>query len=137
LNFGIKLIVICDLPLVRNQLGTPGCAKSFRKNPKYITLRPIDLNYVQSIFPGTAKIFLGVLSPCASLVTGMPARDNSHFMRPVIINRFPTAVIGSYQNLLEQILIYSFFKAVVPNRVAAAPWGAIYSAQGCRGLARF
>jgi len=26
---------------------------------------------------------------------------------------------------------------VVPNRGAAAPWGAIYSAQGCRGLTRF
>ena len=29
------------------------------------------------------------------------------------------------------------FKSVVPNRGAAAPWGAIYSAQGCRGLTRF
>jgi len=26
---------------------------------------------------------------------------------------------------------------VVPNGGAAAPWGAIYSAQGCRGLTRF
>ena len=26
---------------------------------------------------------------------------------------------------------------MVPNRGAAAPWGAIYSAQGCRGLTRF
>jgi len=26
------------------------------------------------------------------------------------------------------------FRPVVPNRGAAVPWGAIYSAQGCRGL---
>ena len=28
-------------------------------------------------------------------------------------------------------------RAVVPNRGAVAPWGAIYSAQGCLGLTRF
>jgi len=28
-------------------------------------------------------------------------------------------------------------RPVVPNRGAAAPWGAIYSAQGCRRLTRF
>ena len=28
-------------------------------------------------------------------------------------------------------------RSVVPNRGAAEPWGAIYSAQGCRGLTRF
>jgi len=39
-----------------------------------------------------------------------------------------------YAGLWEYVLIV---KAMVPNRGAAAPWGAIYSAQGCRGLTVF
>jgi len=32
---------------------------------------------------------------------------------------------------------FYYFRPVVPNRGVAAPWGAIYSAQGCRGLTHF
>jgi len=35
----------------RNQLGTPGGAKSFLRGPKFFELCPIVLNYVQHIFP--------------------------------------------------------------------------------------
>jgi len=32
---------------------------------------------------------------------------------------------------------FYYFRSVVPNRGVAAPWDAIYSAQGCRGITRF
>jgi len=46
----------------RNQLGTPGGAKSFPKGPHFLTC-PIFLNHVQQMFPGEAKNFLGTASP--------------------------------------------------------------------------
>ena len=45
----------------RNQPGTPGGAKSFLRGAQIFVLCPIVLNYVQHIFPGVAKNFLGGL----------------------------------------------------------------------------
>jgi len=41
----------------RNQLGTPGGAKSFLRGGKFFKLCPIALKYVQHIFPGGGKVF--------------------------------------------------------------------------------
>ena len=46
-----------------------------------------------------------------------------------------TVVIAD--NVTGEFCCTSKVRSVVPNRGAAAPWGAIYSAQGCRGLTRF
>jgi len=48
----------------RNQLATPGGAKSFLRGDKFFTLCPIDLNYFQNIFPG-GGYFSGVFAPTA------------------------------------------------------------------------
>jgi len=44
------------------QLGTMGWAKSFPRRDKFFKLCPIVSKYVQHIFPGEAKIFLGEVS---------------------------------------------------------------------------
>jgi len=41
----------------RNQLGTPGGAKSFLRWAQSFKLCPTGLNYVQHIFPGWEKFF--------------------------------------------------------------------------------
>ena len=56
---------------VRNQLGTPGGAKSYMTGSKVFELCPIVLNDVQHIFPGGQKNFLGASPPCAPLVTDL------------------------------------------------------------------
>ena len=43
----------------RSQFGTPEEAKSFPRGAKFFELCPIFLNYVQHIFQGKAKNFLG------------------------------------------------------------------------------
>jgi len=53
----------------RNQLGTSRRAKSFLRGFKFFTLCPMDLNYVQNIFPGGSKNFLG--RAFAPLVPGL------------------------------------------------------------------
>jgi len=40
----------------RNQLETPGGAKSFLGGAKIFELFPVFSNYIQHIFPGKAKI---------------------------------------------------------------------------------
>jgi len=53
----------------RNQLGTPGGAKSLLRGVQHFKLCPIVLNYVQHIFPAGAKNILG--GPAPPLVTGL------------------------------------------------------------------
>jgi len=47
----------------RNQLGTPGAAKSFLRGAHIFKLCPLLLNYFQHIFPGWTKKIVGVLAP--------------------------------------------------------------------------
>jgi len=53
------------------------------------------------------------------------------------------ALLGAPRSSVIKLICYIMYKiffhskTVVPNRGSAAPWGAIYSAQGCRGLTRF
>jgi len=47
----------------RNQLGTPGVAKSFLTGAKFFKLCPIIFNYGQQIFPWGEKKFVGEASP--------------------------------------------------------------------------
>ena len=60
----------------RNQLGTPGGAKSFREGPKVLELCPMFSNYVQNIFPRGAKIFLSV-----PLVPGLHGSENNEKLK--------------------------------------------------------
>ena len=105
---------------VRNQLGTPGGAKSFLrgaqifklcpirpvtsmghqgwqrvfwKGPKFFKLCPIVFNYAQQIFPGGAKRFAVKASPPSPLVTGLcpiVLSMSTHFPGG------PTFFLGSY-----------------------------------------
>jgi len=47
----------------RNQLGTPGGAKSFLKGAQIFKLCPIVSNYVQHTFSAGTKNFRGDLAP--------------------------------------------------------------------------
>ena len=55
----------------RNQLETLRRAKSFLRGTKIFKLCPIVLSYVQHIFPGGRKNFLGGKVPCAPIPTGL------------------------------------------------------------------
>jgi len=56
----------------RNQLGTPGGAKSFSRGPNFFKLCPIVLNYSMSNTFFQGGILQGRLRPsCAPLVTGL------------------------------------------------------------------
>jgi len=47
-TFWVKI----SITQVRNQLGTPGVAKSFQRGAQVFQLRPVVFNYAQHIFPG-------------------------------------------------------------------------------------
>jgi len=47
----------------RNQIGSPGGRRVFCKGTKFFKLFPMILNYVQHIFTGGSKIFVGGIWP--------------------------------------------------------------------------
>ena len=64
------LMTRTDRPVT--SLGHQKGRRVFREGPKFFKLCLKFFNYVQHIFPGGAKKFLGGLrSPCAPLVTGL------------------------------------------------------------------
>jgi len=65
----------------RNQLGTPGGAKSFLRGAQIFEVCPILLNYVQHIFPGDDTNFLQGAN--SSLVTGLVAVRRISFLENV------------------------------------------------------
>jgi len=73
----------------RNLLGIPRGAKSFLRGAQNFSLCPIDLNYVQNIFPGGAKNILGGASPpCGPLVTSLITTEDLNTLKPIYVNRF-------------------------------------------------
>jgi len=80
----IKLVVLEEVVHIDNtgcpsgtsrpvtSLGHQEGRRVFREGPRFFEPCPIFLNYVQHIFPGGPKIFLGGLRP---LVTGLRTRS--------------------------------------------------------------
>jgi len=62
LYFYLKCLGLVTIRPVTS-LEHQGGAKSFLRGAHIFTLCPIDLNYVQNIFPGGAIIFLGEFTP--------------------------------------------------------------------------
>ena len=66
----------------RNQLGTPGGAKSFLRRDQIFKLGPIVLNYFQRIFPGGRKFFSGI-----PLVTGLCEVPEEKIVGPEVTSK--------------------------------------------------
>ena len=92
-----------DLKQAVTSFGPQEGRRVFREGPKFFELCPIFFNYVQQIFPGGAKNFLGLLGPpCAPLITGLISRgiywhSVRQFIEECPQERKPWSILGKNQ----------------------------------------